>query len=170
MTILSIMRHAKSSWDQPGVEDFARPLNDRGRKAARRVGHELKHRHVRFDHVLASPAARVRETLLELADGYGELPAIAFDERLYGAGIGTLLDVLRSVPAQVHSPLLVGHNPGLHELVLTLTQGGGDLRRQVAAKFPTAAVAIITSPAERWDELEPGSGEIVELILPREVD
>jgi phosphohistidine phosphatase len=171
MTILTVLRHAKSSWGEAGLDDFDRPLNERGRKAARRIGRELRHRHVRFDRVIASPAVRVRETLEELAKGYDADLDVRFDERIYAADVGTLIDIVQSVPDSVHAPLLVGHNPGLQQLVLSLTrEDSGDLRGRVAAKYPTAAVAVVTLPAPRWEEVVPGSGEIRELILPRELD
>jgi phosphohistidine phosphatase len=171
VTQLTVLRHAKSSWEHPGLDDFDRPLNDRGRKAARRLGRELKHRKIRFDHVIASPAVRVRETIEELAKGYGELPETRFDSQLYGAGAEGLLQVLRHIPETVHAPLLVGHNPGLQELVLALARDDGDgLRSRVSEKFPTAALALIELSAVRWDEVETQSGTIAELILPRELD
>jgi phosphohistidine phosphatase len=169
MTILTIMRHAKSRWDEPGLEDFDRPLNDRGRSAARRVGCELKQRRMRFDQVIASPAQRVRETLRELAHGYGDLPHVRFDDRLYGAGTATLEHIVRAIPDHLHAPLLIGHNPGLHELLLRLT-ALGELRQKIAGKYPTAAVAVVTLPAAQWGGIEPGTGELRELILPRELD
>jgi phosphohistidine phosphatase len=170
MTILTIMRHAKSDWGDAGLPDFDRPLNERGKKAAKRVGRELRRRRIRFDCVLASPAKRVRETLDFLAEGYGELPPAQFDERIYEAMPDTLLELVRHISNEVHSPLLVGHNPGLQQLVLNLTSDDGSgYKKTVAAKFPTAVVAVITLPAVRWDEVEPGTGQIRELILPREI-
>lgn len=171
MTILTVLRHAKSSWDETGIDDFDRPLTDRGRKAARRVGHELKHRKIRFDQVIASPAVRVRETLKEFASGYGKDLEMRFDERIYAASVETLLNLVRAIPEGAHAPLLVGHNPGLQELLVTLTRDDeSGLRRRVSAKFPTAAVAVVTLPAPRWDEVSTDSGEIRELIIPRELD
>ena len=171
MTILTVLRHAKSSWDQHGLDDFDRPLNERGRKAAKRVGRELKQRNIRFDQVIASPAVRVRETLDELAKGYDKHLNVHFDERIYGAAVETLLDVVQGIPDEVHAPLLVGHNPGLQELLLKLAhEDDAGLRRKLAAKYPTAAVAVVTLAAPRWEEVAPDSGEIRELILPRELD
>jgi phosphohistidine phosphatase len=96
---------------------------------------------------------------------------VRFDERMYGAGVETLLDLVQSIPDEVHAPLLVGHNPGLHELLLRLThEDDAGLRRRMAAKYPTAAVAVVTLPEPRWEEVAPNSGEIRELILPRELD
>ncbi len=167
MTVLSLLRHAKSSWDDSTARDFDRPLNDRGRRAAKRMGEELRHREIRFDHVLASPAARVRQTLDVLAQGYGALPELQFDDRVYAATERTLLALVQALPGEAHAPLIVGHNPGLHRLLLTLI--GGDER--VTEKFPTAAFAMVELPAAvRWPEVVPGTGRLQALIVPRDLD
>lgn len=170
MKTLTIMRHAKSSWGDSSLRDFDRPLNERGCKAARRIGRELKRRKVRFDAVIASPARRVRETLDGVAQGYGEIFDIRFEEDIYAASTGTLLGLVRGLEPTVHAPLFVGHNPGLHYLVLQLARESDALRAKVEDKFPTGAVAMIELSAVRWDEVEPNSGTIRELILPRELD
>lgn len=170
MTLLTILRHAKSSWDEAGLDDFDRPLNDRGRKSAKRLGGELKRRKIRFDHIVASPAVRVRETMEELAKGYGKLPEIRFESQVYDASADALLHIVRTIPETAHAPLLVGHNPGLQQLVLALARDDGDgLRARVAEKYPTAALATINLDVARWDEVETQSGTIAELILPREL-
>lgn len=171
MTLLAVMRHAKSDWGDADLADFDRPLNDRGRKAAKRVGRDLKLRRFKFDQVIASPALRVRQTLAGFAEGFGEELDVRWEPDLYGAGVEDLMRLVRAIPAIVHAPLLVGHNPGLQQLVLGLTSDGdSELRRRAAEKFPTAAVALIALPAVRWDEAAPGSGRLSELILPRELD
>ena len=171
MKWLAVLRHAKSSWDDPDLDDFDRPLNDRGWKAARRVGEEMKERNYRFDLVLASPAARARETIDAVREKFAFNAPIRFDQRLYLATEQTLLVALRQLSDAVQRTLLVGHNSGLERLILELT--GDDrkgLRDRLARKFPTAAFALIELPANRWDEVEPGSGALVELILPKELD
>ena len=170
MKHLAVLRHAKSSWGHPNLDDFDRPLNERGWKAARRMGRELKNRRMRFDFGLASPAARVRETLDGVADGYGEFPfAVRFEPQIYLATVTTLLELVRGIDDETRAALIVGHNPGLHELVLELTSGS-DLRARVEAKFPTAALAVIALPADHWSDVGESSGELAELILPKELD
>jgi phosphohistidine phosphatase len=167
---LAILRHAKSSWDDSSLSDFERPLNDRGRKAARRIGREMKHRKMRFDHVLASPAMRVRETLDGVADGYGDRFEVEFDERIYMASTGALLDIIRDMADNWKRPLLVGHNPGLEQLLGRLTSDDNrGLRDKVLGKYPTGALAVVELPADRWHDVEGGGGQIIELILPREL-
>jgi phosphohistidine phosphatase len=163
MKRLSILRHAKSDWGDPSLDDFDRPLNDRGRKAARRMGRELRERGISFDLIIASPAARVRETLDGLTEKLELNAELRHDERMYGASEARLLEIVRGIPESAHAPLLVGHNPGLEQLVAALTNGA-------AHKFPTAAFAQIDLPADRWADVEPGTGKIAALILPKELD
>ena len=172
MKRLTILRHAKSSWDDPQLADFNRPLNNRGWKAARRMGRELKRRDIHFDLCLASTAARVRETLDGLMETYGEPRfEIRFEPRIYEATVATLLDIVHELPDNASAPLLVGHNPGLENLILKLSsEDSSGFRARVAEGYPTAALAVIELPSQRWSDMDSGSGEIVELILPRELD
>ena len=171
MKRISVLRHAKSRYDEPELDDVDRPLSDRGWKAAARIGRELGSRGMRFDLVVASPAVRVRETVEGLERAFDLPHPIHFEERLYLAGKSTLIEIIRALPEAVCSPLLIGHNPGLEQLLLELSYDGeGGLREKIAAKYPTAAFAIVELPSESWDRIEPGSGRIVELILPRALD
>lgn len=171
MKRLAVLRHAKSSWDHPNIKDSDRPLNKRGRKAARAVGKELKRRKMRFDFVIASPAVRVRETLDELLEGYGGTLDVHFDDRIYETSEETLLEIVRDLPDDAKQPLLAGHNPGLERLVVGLTHDDDQgLRNRIAHKFPTGALAVVNLPASSWAGVATGSGEIAELILPRELD
>ncbi len=170
MKRLTILRHAKSSWDEPSRADFDRPLNSRGWKTARLIGREMKKRKMHFDLCIASPAARVRETLDGVAEGYGEFEfEVRFEPRIYEASAATLLELVRSLPDKARDVLLVGHNPGLERLVVEITRDG-QFHKRVAEKFPTAAVAVIDLHNERWAEVDAASGELAELILPKEVD
>jgi phosphohistidine phosphatase len=126
---------------------------------------------VTFDLVLASTAARVRETIDGLQEAYDFAASIRFEPRLYGASAETLLSLIRALPDSVHGPLLVGHNPGLQRLAVELTRDDArGLRQRVAEKYPTAALAVVELPADSWSDVAPGSGGIVELILPKELD
>jgi len=168
---LTVLRHAKSSWDDSHLEDFNRPLNERGWEAARRMGRELEKRGMKFDLVIASPAARVRETIDGLTEELELNVEIRFEPRMYGASEETLLKIVRDLPESAHAPLLVGHNPGLQQLVVELTQKDNNgLRSRAQHKFPTAALATIELPERRWAQVKPGRGTIAELILPKELD
>jgi phosphohistidine phosphatase len=169
---LTLLRHAKSSWEQPSTDDFDRPLNARGWKAARALGREIKRRNMHFDFAIASPAARVRETLDGVAEGYGDFPfPIRFEPRIYMADVATLLDLVQALPDEIEAPLLVGHNPGLERLIVEITQDDErGLRDRVADKYPTAALAVIALPADCWASVEPRSATLAELILPKDLD
>ena len=172
MKSLAILRHAKSSWDEPGLADFNRPLNERGWKAARRVGRELKDRHIGFDLCVASTAARVRETLDGLIESYGNPDfEIRFEPRIYEATSATLLEIVRSLPDSASAVLMVGHNPGLEQFVARLSADDcKGLRNRVLGKFPPAAFVRIEFGTAHWSEIEPAAGEIVDLILPKDLD
>ena len=170
MKSLTLLRHAKSGWDDPVTRDFDRPLNPRGRRAARTVGAEMKAQGLVFDLVLASPARRVTETVEEVAAGYGAIAA-RYDERLYLASAATLLDIVRHAPESVERLLLVGHNPGMEELALRLARRHGErLRGEVETKYPTGTLAEIELPAGRWAEVGEGAGRILRFIRPRDLD
>ena len=119
MKKLSLLRHAKSGWDDPVARDFDRPLNPRGRRAARAVGERMKAEGLAFDLVLASPARRVVETLEEVEAGFGPLHA-GYEQRIYLASTETLLDIVHDAGDGAGSLLLIGHNPGFERLTLLL--------------------------------------------------
>ena len=170
MKSLTLLRHAKSGWDDPVTRDFDRPLNPRGRRAARTVGAEMRAQRLVFDLVLASPARRVVETLEEVAAGYGPIEP-EYDERLYLAAAATLLEVVRHAPNSAGRLLLVGHNPGLEQLALRLARRDGEpLRGEVEIKYPTGTVAEISLPVEDWSQVREGCGRIVRFIRPRDLD
>lgn len=168
MKILGILRHAKSDWSDAGLSDFDRGLNSRGRKGAALMGRHIVEQGIRWDIAIASPAARVQQTLT--ASG---LPCdFTYDEELYLADVGTLMDKLRELPASANAALLTGHNPGLHDLVLSLVgpDRENELSDAVAEKFPTAAFAVLELDIENWADLGRGSGFLVHLARPRDLD
>ena len=169
MKTLTLLRHAKSSWDDPVARDFDRPLNARGRRAARRIGQELRSQGLAFDQILASPAARVVETLDDVAEGYGSILDIEYDQRIYLASVPTLLEVIHGADDEAERLLIVGHNPGLENLALALA-GEGALRSEVVAKYPTGTVAEIVFDVDNWIDVEEGLGRLTRFIRPRDLD
>ncbi len=169
MKTLTLLRHAKSAWDDPVARDFDRPLNKRGRKAAQTIGREMRALELRFDQVIASPAVRVMETLDDVAEGYGRSLGASFDKRIYLASPETLLDIIRAADDGAERLLIVGHNPGLERLALLLT-AEGELRGQVAVKYPTAALAEVELPPKTWTDVAEGSGRLTRFIRPRDLD
>jgi phosphohistidine phosphatase len=169
MKRLTLLRHAKSGWDAPVARDFDRRLNARGRKAARAMGREMQRLGLGFDLILASPAARVTETLTELAQGYGGAAATDFDEHIYLASVETLLDIVRAADDALDRLLIVGHNPGMEQLALLLAEGGA-LRDRIAAKYPTGALAELRFEGPGWRDVAAGAGRLERFIRPRDLD
>ena len=171
MKTLFVLRHAKASRDAPSGIDFDRPLNLRGRKAAVAVGHELRARKSAIDAIVASPAARVSETVTGVIEGSGYTFAPLWDRRIYDASPESLIEVIREADDTVERLLIVGHNPGLQHLLLDLAEDDpGGLRGSAAASFPTAALAELRLEVEHWREVAPRRGRIVSLFRPRHLD
>ncbi len=172
MKTLTVLRHAKSSWDDAVARDFDRPLNARGQRAAVTVGRHMRSEGLTFDHVVASPAVRIVETVEQVETGYGSALAPEWDRRIYLASASTLLDVVHELPAGADSALLIGHNPGLEDLVLMLVPDrvGDLLRDSVEEKFPTAALAMITFDTDDWGAIRSSVGTLVRFVRPRDLD
>ncbi|MBN8847885.1 MULTISPECIES: histidine phosphatase family protein [unclassified Sphingomonas] len=171
MKTLTLLRHAKSGWDDPVARDFDRPLNAKGHRAAKAMGRHMRALGLAFDHVVASPAVRVVETVGEVAAGYGAPIDPAWDRRVYLASSAMLLDVVRETPGDAGRLLLVGHNPGLEDLVLLLVpHGGGALREEVEEKYPTATLAELTFDIDDWADAAPGRATLTRFVRPRDVD
>jgi phosphohistidine phosphatase len=169
MKTLTLLRHAKSSWDDAATRDFDRPLNKRGRRAASTVGREMRRLGLRFDQVIASPAVRVIETLRDVEEGYGGALDAEFDQRVYLASAEVLLELVQGARDNSTSLLLVGHNPGLENLVFRLG-GEGPLNAEIALKYPTATLTEISFAVERWANVGSGAGTITRFIRPRDLD
>ncbi|URW75238.1 histidine phosphatase family protein [Sphingomonas donggukensis] len=171
MKTLTLLRHAKSGWDDAVLRDFDRPLNAKGQRAAVAVGCSMKRGGQAYDRVVASPAVRVVETLEHLGRAYGRTLAPAWDRRLYLAAPATILDVVHEQDDALGSVMVVGHNPGLEELVLLLAPDGpGALRDSVAHKFPTASAAVLTFAVDRWADVVAGGGTLMAFTRPRDLD
>jgi len=165
MKRLLVLRHAKAEEDSASGKDFDRPLAERGWQETADVGRAMRERGLHPDPIIASPATRVVETLAALAKGYGPLDP-DYDRRIYNASAGTLLDVIREADVDAQTLLLVGHNPGLHLLVLNLTEGDGSaLRTRIENSFPTATLAAVDLAISNWTDIQPADGELVDLII-----
>ncbi|MBY9062984.1 histidine phosphatase family protein [Sphingomonas yunnanensis] len=171
MKTLTLLRHAKSGWDDGVPRDLDRPLNPKGRRAAQAMGREIKAMGLEFDRVIASPAVRVRETIDELERGLGRALAPDWDRRLYLASAATLLDVVHEQDDAAETLLLVGHNPGLEELVLGLVpEAPGGLRDAVEEKYPTATLAELTFAVDGWSDAACGGATLTRFVRPRDID
>ncbi|MCH4893840.1 histidine phosphatase family protein [Sphingomonas sp. SFZ2018-12] len=171
MKTLTLLRHAKSGWDDPVARDFDRPLNAKGERAATTMGRHVRALGLGFDHVVASPARRVEETIAGFEAGYGATLGAVPDRRIYLASAVTLLDLVRELPADVERALLIGHNPGLEDLVLMLVPASDDdaLRARVEDKFPTASLAVIAFDGA-WADLKMNGGRLENFVRPRDLD
>lgn len=161
MKRLHILRHAKSSWDDPDLPDHERPLAPRGEKAAVRIAEHVRAAEIAPELVLCSTALRARQTLAALLPVLPGEAEIRIEDRLYGAGVADVLARLREVDEDVGSVLVVGHNPTLHELALALTGRGDELEH-----FPTGALASVTFTM-RWAELVECAAELEAFVVPR---
>ncbi len=169
MKTLTLLRHAKSGWDDAVTRDFDRPLNGKGRRAAARVGRYMRDEGLAFDGVVASPALRVQQTIAGVEDGYGKTLQPVWDKRIYMASAATLLDIAQSLDDALGTVLLVGHNPGLEDLVLMLASAS-PYRDEAEIKYPTATLSELRFEVERWRDIEEGRGELARFTRPRELD
>jgi phosphohistidine phosphatase len=165
---LYLLRHAKSSWKEPGLADHDRPLAGRGRRAAKAIRRHLQDQGIEPELVLCSTARRARQTLegIEPALGRG---GIRVEAELYGAGPADLLARLQEVAAAVGSVMVIGHNPGLEELAVLVARDGS-LVRELEAKFPTGALATLAFRGADWAALDRGTAELIEFIRPRDLE
>jgi phosphohistidine phosphatase len=165
---LFLLRHAKSSWDDPTLDDHDRPLAPRGRRAAKRIADHFRSEPVRPALVLCSSARRACETLAELKPALGDQAKVLVTDDLYGADADEILNRLREVGQDIASVMIVGHNPGLHDLALELAGEGDEAAlSQLHTKFPTGALAILQLSRTGWYELAPGQAYLANLVLPR---
>ena len=166
MPDLLLFRHAKSDWGDPSLADIDRPLNDRGRRAARAMGGVLAGL-PRIDEVWVSPARRVRETLAGLVDGGADLPMPRTVDAIYGASAARLLDLLAQ--ARTGRLLLVGHDPGFHDVALRLAVAGDpDRLRALRGKFPTGALAELAFDGD-WADVTASGARLVRFVRPRDL-
>ena len=168
MKRLYLLRHAKSSWKDTSLPDHDRPLAGRGRRAAKAIARHLREQNLEPQLVLCSTARRARETLERIQPALGAA-TVELEPDLYSASADALLERLRRVPDTVASVMLIGHNPGLQELALDLARPAS-AARELAAKYPTAALATLAFEASSWRELDDDTAELVDLVRPRDLE
>ena len=170
MKTIYLLRHAKSSWDQPGLPDHERPLAPRGEKAAPVMGRHLGDAGLVPERVLCSTARRARQTWEAVAPYLSPAPEVTYRRDIYDAEGHHLLEILRELPAETGSTMLVGHNPAMADLAEMLVDGGdAAARERMAAKYPTAALAEIAAEVPRWVDLAQGAGRLVRFDRPKDV-
>ena len=164
MHTLYLLRHAKSSWDDPALADHDRPLAPRGERAAGTMGEHMRSSEISPSLVLCSSAVRARQTL-ERTSIEGD---VRIERGLYGASESDLLETLRRLPPEVESAMLIGHNPAMQELALMLAAEGPELRR-IHGKFPTGALATLEFDGD-WSALGPHAARLVDFVRPKDLD
>jgi len=161
MKKLLLLRHAKSSWDDPAFSDFERPLNARGLITAAFMGELIARRKLEVDAIISSPASRAAQTAMLVKENGGLNASLIFDERIYEASPQTLLVVVSGLGDDLDSAMLVGHNPGIESFIGLLTA--------TVEPMPTAALALIKINIQSWGDIKFGTGTLIEVIRPKEM-
>jgi phosphohistidine phosphatase len=161
MKSLLLLRHAKSSWKDVSLNDFDRPLNDRGRKAAQLIGKELADRRPPIDLIVSSPAIRARQTVERVVRAGMLTAEVRFDQRIYEASAVRLLEVVSQFDDEKKCILLVGHNPGLEDLLTLLTNN--------IQHMPTGGLAVLSLNFKKWEKIVSGKVELRDFVKPKEL-
>jgi len=164
---LYLLRHAKSSWAEPGMADFDRPLAERGHLSATAMGHLMTEEAFLPELLLCSTAQRTRETLAYLLAHFRHEMTVRLTRGIYEASADDLLGLIRQWGGTARSLLLIGHNPAIEELAQSLAPSGDEpALTRLAAKFPTAALAVIDFGAAQWSEIGSGAGRLAAYHTP----
>jgi phosphohistidine phosphatase len=168
MLTLSLLRHAKSSWDDPSLDDFDRPLAKRGEAAAARMGAYIAKHGIAPELVLCSTAQRARQTLKLLLPQLAARPEVAYEDGLYLAPASQMLARVRTLDDKVQHAMIIGHDPGMHALAVELS-GSGNARdlQALARKFPTAALAVVRFKTREWAKIGPSRGSLDTFVTPK---
>jgi len=168
MRRLILFRHAKAERSEPGMEDRARRLVERGKKDAATVGAYMASHALVPERVMTSPSARTQETWKYTAPAFKPAPAATSVERLYDATPHDILGVIKAAPPGTRSLLILGHNPGLHAVALMLVASGDiDTRERLREKMPTCGLVIIDFAFDDWGKLHPQSGRLERFVTPK---
>ena len=171
---LLLMRHAKSSWNDPSLSDFDRQLNNRGQKAAPRIGNHIRDVGLVPDLVLCSTAKRAKETCNLVGEALGPDINVKLLKSLYLASPSQLCRAIHTVPSHIGPLLVIAHNPGIQELACRLERDPMDERTRalsnaMRSKFPTAALAILTMDTNSWSDIAYGQACVEDFICPRDL-
>ncbi|MBV1868268.1 MAG: histidine phosphatase family protein [Marinosulfonomonas sp.] len=162
---LILMRHAKSGWDDPTLEDHDRPLNDRGRRSATAIGNWLVANQYLPDAAISSTSQRTRETWELVRQGFSQTQA-EFSKALYLASPDVMLGIIRKVSG-AKTLLLLGHNPGTGYLAADLANANPD--HPQFQRYPTAATTVFEFGQTSWSDIGPAQGRIINFVVPRDL-
>ena len=163
MKNIMVMRHAKSDWSKSSLSDFDRPLNARGLKSAPFMGAELLKRNRIPDLIISSPATRAKTTAILAAESLGYQKEIVYEQDFYFGSIVDIIEKIKLHGEENNCVMVVGHNPTWESLVYKL------IKTKSAVQLPTAAVASVQFDIEDWKDLNPGSGELEFLLIPKDL-
>jgi phosphohistidine phosphatase len=168
---LLLLRHAKSAWSDPRLDDHDRPLSVRGERAAQAMADHIARAAPRPDLILCSTAMRTRQTLAPLLKRLGSpTPPVSLENGLYLASEDVLLAHIRAVADGAPTVLLIGHNDGIGQLAANLAGSGpSDALAQLREKYPTGALAVLRLADGAWSDLKPGAAKLVDFIRPRDL-
>jgi phosphohistidine phosphatase len=161
MKTIKLMRHAKSSWDNPDLADFDRPLNQRGLRDAPFMGSVIYNNNLGPGLIISSPAKRAKQTAILVKETAGVNTPITYHDQIYEASPTTLLKVVSELPDEYNNILLIGHNPGIEGFIKLLT---GEIQ-----SMPTAAFANINLNIAKWSQIEAGCGTVEVIARPKEL-
>ena len=168
MRRLLLLRHAKSERGRPGASDLDRPLAARGREDAPKLGAYMVRHAFIPERAIVSTAARTRETWKLLTGSFEQAPPVAYDDRIYEAAPQAILKVIKECKADVHTLLVVGHNPGLQDLATMLIASGDvEARQRLKEKFPTSGLVVIDFALDDWSRVHAHAGRLDHFISPR---
>ncbi len=166
MKTLYLVRHAKSSWDNPELADFDRPLNDRGKRDAPRMGKKLREREIHPNLIISSPAKRAMSTGKRIAEALGfPQKNIKTDQGLYHANAEELLSIVQKLPDTCERIVLIGHNPGLTDFANDLTRD-----QAVITNVPTCGVVAYEFDVNSWQQVDFGKGRFLFFDYPKKPD
>nr|WP_321456383.1 histidine phosphatase family protein [uncultured Cohaesibacter sp.] len=171
MLRLFLLRHAKSSWSDPSLHDFDRPLNKRGQRDAPKIGRVMKTRHYHPDRILCSTSQRTKETMAGIIPSLTGDVSVRLLDALYEGNNPNYLALLKENAKDSENLMIVGHNTGLQDVAVELA-GSGDQAKimHLRVKYPTAALAVLEFNCSSWDELSKGSGLLVDFIKPKDIN
>lgn len=163
MRFLYLIRHAKSSWDHPGLRDFERPLNDRGHRDAPGMAKLLREKGIRPDLIVSSPAKRALTTAQYFAQAFGIADEdIRREEDIYEASTYDILRVIQALPDEAHTVFLFGHNP-------SLTDTANQFSQQYIPNVPTCGIAQLETKAEHWADFQKSNTRLVQCLFPKDM-
>lgn len=170
MRRLILLRHAKAEKAKSGEPDRDRALNARGRRDAPKIGSYMARHKLLPERALVSPALRTRETWDLLDEALSAVPLVLYDEHLYDAPAETILKAIQTIPRDVHSLLVIGHNPGLHDVArLLIASGDVETRERLQEKLPTTGLVVVDFAFDDWSKLHPHSGRLDRFVSPRSI-